>query len=110
MEKEYRIKKGSDEVQKQINEGRKSIANTIPARIHLDLHLISFSDKMRYSDILKYTDKGGLTVVLGSNHNVTLKTDTRIPSSHATYLPSWSIRPKHTCIAFVEGTDKICCG
>jgi len=63
---------------------------------------------MRYSDILRYIDKDSLTVVLGSNHNVTIKTDTRIPSSHAAYLPSWSMRPKH--IACVDGTDKICCG
>ena len=75
--------------------------------MHLDLHLTSFSDTVRYSDILKYTDKDGLTVVLGSNHNVTLKTDTRIPSSHATYLPSWSVRAKY--LAFFDGTDKICC-
>ena len=108
MEKEYRIKKGKDGVQERINEGRKSSANTVPARIQLDLHLISFSDKMRYFDILKYTDKNGLTAVLGSNHNVTLKTDTLIRSSHATCLPSWSIRPRH--IACVDGTDKICSG
>jgi len=41
---------------------------------------------MRYSDIPKYTDKDDLSVVLGSNHNVSLKTDTRIPSSRATYM------------------------
>lgn len=67
MEKEYRIKKGIDGVQKRINEGRKSGANIVPARIPLDLHLISFSDIVRYSDILKYMDIDGLTLVLESN-------------------------------------------
>lgn len=63
---------------------------------------------MRYSDILKFIDKDGLTVVLGSNHNITMKTNNLIQSSHAAYLTSWSIRPKH--IPCVDGTDKICCG
>jgi len=63
---------------------------------------------MRYSDILKYTDIDGLSVVLGSIHNVTLKTDRHILSSHAAYLPSLSIQPKHT--ACVDGTEETCCG
>jgi len=58
---------------------------------------------MRYSDILKYMDIDGLTVVLQSNQNVTLRTDTRILPSHAAYLPSWSMQPKH--LASVDGTD-----
>ena len=105
MEKEYRIKKGSDGVKERITEGRKSSAYTVPARIPLDLHLISFGDIMRYFDILKYMDIDGLTVVLESNQNVTLKTDTPILSSHAAYLPSWSMQPKH--LACVDETDKI---
>jgi hypothetical protein len=47
MEKEYRIKNGSGGVKKRIHEGMKSSANTIHARINLDLHLISSSDLMR---------------------------------------------------------------
>lgn len=108
VEKEYRIKKGSDEVQKRINEGRESSANTVRARIPFDLHLISFRDIMRYSDILKQTDIDGLSVVLGSIHNATLQTDRHMLSSHAAYLPSWSIQPKHK--ACVDGTEKTCCG
>jgi hypothetical protein len=48
MEKEYRIKKGSDGVQKRINEGRKNSANTIPAKYIFGLTL----DKLqRYNEI-----------------------------------------------------------
>jgi hypothetical protein len=51
MEKECRIKDGSDGVKKRIQEEMKSSANTIHARINLDLHLISSSNITRYSDI-----------------------------------------------------------
>ena len=104
LEKGHTIKKGRDRIEKWINEGRKSSANTIPKRINLDKQLISSGDIMKYYDILKYTDKGGLTFVLRSNINVTLKSDNRIPSTHATCFGHIDLHGQY------GGTDKICCG